>query len=138
MQLQQHQGDVESLGVSVVVVTFESPAIAGNYARQTGFPWPILLDESRKLYRAYGMRRGGWWAVLGPSSWWGYLKLLLRGRKLRRPTDDIYQLGGDVLIDPPGTVRLHYVSRIPIDRPSVESLLDVVRSCPAPIAARGP
>ena len=43
------------------------------------------------------------------------------------PTDDVYQLGGDVLIDPEGTIRLHHVSRIPIDRPSVESLLEVVR-----------
>ena len=131
MQLQQHQDDVESLGVAVVVVTFESPAIAENYARETAFPWPILLDGSRELYRAYSMGRGSRWAVFGPSSWWGYLKLLLRGRKLRLPTDDVHQLGGDVLIDPGGTVRLHHASRIPIDRPSVESLLEAVRSHPS-------
>ena len=133
MQLQQNEDDMESLGVAVVVVTFESPAIAENYARETAFPWPILLDGSRELYRAYGMSRGGWWAVLGPSSWWGYLKLLLRARKLRRPTDDVYQLGGDVLIDPEGTVRLHHVSRIPIDRPLGRI---AAGSCPQPPIGR--
>ncbi len=127
MQLQQHQDDLKSLGMAVVVVTFESPAIAENYAREGGFPWPILLDEPRELYRAYGMGRGSSWAVLGPGSWWGYIKLLLRGRKLHQPTDDVHQLGGDVLIDPKGTVRLRYVSRTPIDRPTVESLLEAAR-----------
>jgi len=128
LQLQQHQSELESLGIAVVVVTFESPVIAENYARATAFPWPILLDRSRELYHAYHMDRGGWWVIFGPSSWWGYLKLLLRGRKLRRPTDDVHQLGGDVLIDPKGTVCLHHVGRTPIDRPSVESLLEAVRS----------
>ena len=128
MQLQQHRNDLESLSIAVVVVTFESPEIAENYAREAGFAWPILLDGSRELYQAYGMGRGGWWVILGPSSWWGYLKLLLRGRKPRRPTDDVHQLGGDVLIDPKGIVRLHHVSRTPLDRPSVESLLEAVRS----------
>ena len=128
MQLQQHQSELESLGIAVVVVTFESPVIAENYARATAFPWPILLDRSRELYHAYHMDRGGWWVIFGPSSWWGYLKLLLRGRKLRRPTDDVHQLGGDVLIDPKGTVCLHHVSRTPIDRPSVESLLEAARN----------
>ena len=69
MQLQQHQDVVESLGVAVVVVTFESPEIAENYARETAFPWPILLDGSRELYHAYGMTRGGWRVIFGPALW---------------------------------------------------------------------
>ena len=128
MQLQQHRDDLESLSIDVVVVTFESPEIAENYAREAAFPWPILLDGSRELYHAYGMGRGGWRVIFGPSLWWSYLKLVLRGRKLHRPTDDVHQLGGDVLIDPKGIVHLHHVSRTSIDRPSVESLLKTVRS----------
>lgn len=126
--MQRHCDELESLGVEVVIVTFERAEIAKHYAGESASSWPILLDESRELYRAYGMERGGWWAVFGPRSWWGYLKLLLRGRTLHRPTDDVHQLGGDVLIDPQGTVRLHYVGRTPVDRPPVESLLEVVRS----------
>jgi len=72
------------------------------------------------------MHRGSFWAILGPKSWDVYLKLLFRGRRLRVPAGDIYQLGGDVLIDPRGIVRLHHVGRTPADRPSVESLLSFV------------
>ena len=33
---------------------------------------------------------------------------------------------GDVLIDPEGVVRLHYISEGPHDRPSVQTLLSVI------------
>jgi hypothetical protein len=59
--------------------------------------------------------------------WPAYIKLLLRGRKLHLPSADIHQLGGDVLIDPAGIVRWRHVSSDPADRPSVESILEIVR-----------
>lgn len=98
-----------------------------NYVRDTGLDWPILIDESLALYHAYGMERGTLWQVWGPPSWWAYIKLLARGRRLRRISGDVLQLGGDVLIAPDGTVRYHYVGRGPADRPSVAELLSVVR-----------
>ena len=64
--------------------------------------------------------------VLGLSNWWEYIKLLLAGKRLHRPTDDIYQLGGDVLIDPNGVVKLHFVSDTPIDRPSLAEIQSAV------------
>ena len=127
MQLQQRQEELKQLGLQVLIVTFETRAVAENYARQTGVPFPILLDESRSLYAAYGMQRGSHWQVLGPAAWGEYIKLLFRGRRLRRPTGDPYQLGGDVLIDPAGIVRLHHVSRNPADRPDVSDLIETVR-----------
>lgn len=128
--MQQRKAELDSHAIDVLVVTFEIDVVARQYA--AGLPWPVLLDESRELYRAYGMLRGTAWRVWGPASWWGYVRLLLRGRKLRLPTDDIYQMGGDVLIDPQGIVRLHYVSRDPLDRPSVEALLGAVENGSAP------
>ena len=44
------------------------------------------------------------------------------------PAGDVYQLGGDVLIDSSGSIRLHHVTRIPVDRPEVESILEIVRA----------
>ena len=128
MQLQQHEVEVNSLGMDVVVVTFESEVIAKNYVRDTQFPWPILIDSTRELYASYDMHRGSGWAIFGPGSWWGYLKLIFRGRKIKLPTDDVRQLGGDVLIDPAGIVRLHHVGKTPVDRPTIESLMNVVQT----------
>ncbi len=128
--MQQRQSELDSLAIDVLVVTFEIDIVARQYA--LGLPWPVLLDNAREFYRAWGMSRESVWNVWGPASWWGFIRLLLRGRKLRRPTDDVYQMGGDVLIDPEGIVRLHYVSRYPLDRPSIDVLLAAVRRGAAP------
>ncbi len=110
-----------------MVVTFQGGPLAENYVRDTGLDWPLLIDKSRSLYRAYGMERGGLWHIWGPPAWWAYMKLLARGRRLRRITGDVFQLGGDVLIAPDGTIRVHHVGAGPADRPTVAELLAVVR-----------
>lgn len=110
------------------MVTFELGFLAQAYVRETQLAWPLLVDESRALYAAYGMDRSGWWAVWGPASWWAYAKLLARGYRMRRSEGDVNQLGGNVLIDPAGVVRLLHVGSGPADRPSVASLLEAVRS----------
>lgn len=96
-----------------------------TYIRETGLTWPLLVDRDRTLYASYGMERGTWWNIFGPSSLWVYAKLLIRGRRIRLPHDDTRQLGGDVLIDPAGIVRLHHVGTGPADRPAVDKILDL-------------
>lgn len=126
--MRQREEELEELGVRVLVVTFQPDAVGLNYIRQTGLQWPLLIDEARELYGAYGMERGRWGELLAPEMWWAYFKLMARGRRPRGPSGgDVKQLGGDVLIDPQGTVRLHHVGRNPADRPPVNSLLQTVR-----------
>lgn len=114
----------------VVVITFESKTVAATYVRDTRLDWPLLIDQDRSLYRAYGMERGRWQDVFGLASWKAYAKLMAGGRRLHRPTGDTRQLGGDILIDPQGVVRLHHVGSGPADRPSVAQLLEVVDALP--------
>ena len=126
MQLRHHKTKINTLGIEVLLVTFESPEMAAFYVRDAESPWPMMLDSQRQLYHQYGMERGGFWQVMGPHSWWGYIKLLARGRRLKSPTGDVRQLGGDVLIDPEGVIRFHHVTSTPIDRPEVPAILEVV------------
>ena len=131
MQLQQQKEELESLGIRVAVVTFETEAAVRAYASDLNLGWPLLMDASRALYRAYGMERGHWWNIYGPASLWAYFNLTLKGRRLQRPTGDPNQLGGDVLIDPDGIVRLHHVGVGPADRPETAQLLALVRQLQA-------
>jgi hypothetical protein len=125
--LREYESELARLEVSVVVVTFDGGPLVEAYVEDTGLTWPLLLDRERTLYRAHGMLRGRAWDLYGPPAIWVYLKLLARGRRLRRPGVDVTQLGGDVLVDPGGIVRLHHVGAGPADRPSVDSILEVVR-----------
>ena len=125
--MREHEDEIDALGIKLLVITFEVGPVAMAYVEDSGLPWPLLLDESRELYAAYGMHRGKWRDILGPASWSVYAKLLARGRRLQRSSGDLQQLGGDVLIDPQGIVRLHHVGSGPADRPAVSLLLDMVR-----------
>jgi alkyl hydroperoxide reductase subunit AhpC len=125
--LRQHQDELQRLGVRVVAVTFEERQYAKAFVENERPIGPLLLDETRALYHAYGMHRGRFWQIWSPANWWAYIVLIFRGRRVKMPTDDVYQLGGDVLVDPGGIVRLNYVSRAPVDRPSVEEILAMVR-----------
>ena len=128
--MQQDERTFQQLDTRIVVVTFERGPLARAYAEDTGLAWPILVDETRALYRAYGMLRGTWWHVWGPRTWWAYTKELFRGRAPRAADldSDTSQLGGDVLVDPSGTVRFLHVGSGPADRPAVATLVAARRA----------
>lgn len=59
-------------------------------------PFPVLVDELRAAYRAWGLGRAPWWRVwLDPAVWAQYAALLRGGARLRGAGRDTLQLGGD-------------------------------------------
>lgn len=130
-QLRHHADQLAAAGIQPIIITFERPELAAQYARQTQLPWPILPDTQQTLYQAYGMHQASWSQLLSPATWGTYLRLMVRGRMPHRPTGDVHQLGGDVLVDPQGIVRHVHISQDPADRPSIPGLL-------ARAAARSP
>ena len=110
------------------MVTFEAGILARSYVKDTSLHWPLLVDDTRETYRNYGMLSASYWDVWGPKTWWAYLKEIGKGKKLIKSEGDIFQRGGDVLIDPGGTVHLHHIGAGPADRPTVEALLNRIDS----------
>jgi hypothetical protein len=124
--LRQHEEEFDALNARVVVVTFEAGFLARGYVEDTGLRWPLLVDETREVYEAYGMLHAGFLDIWGPRTWWAYLKELARGRLPQKAGEDVSQRGGDVLIDPEGIVKLHHVGQGPGDRPSANAILHVL------------
>lgn len=124
--MREQEDELNKRGATVAVVTFEHDFFARQYVAETGMAWPLLVDESRDTYRSYGMLAASFRDVWGPATWRVYIKALLRGEKLRHSEGDIYQRGGDVLIDPDGIVRLHHVGEGPADRPAVSVILEAI------------
>jgi hypothetical protein len=115
-------GDTE-----VAVITFAAPERVATYQRDLLAPLTVLVDPERTSYAAYGFERGSLRAVWGPKVWAEYGRLLVRGRRLRRIHEDTRQLGGDVVVDRSGRVAFLHRSVDPTDRPSLESLLALIR-----------
>jgi hypothetical protein len=107
----------EFAGATVVLVTFTRARNLRGFRRRLGLRYPVVADETRAVYRAYGLGRGPWWKVWGPRALLAYVRLLRAGRKLERPTDDTLQLGGDFVVDGRGKIAYVYRSEDPDDRP---------------------
>lgn len=122
-QLRDRNDELKQAGIRVCIVTFDSVAMAETYLRQQQLDWPLLIDSQRELYRAYAFQSGSWWSIYNPKSIWLYLKLIFAGNRVHEPGADFRQFGGNILIDPQGIVRLHYVSNSPHDRPAVNDIL---------------
>lgn len=118
---------MKRLNVKVVVITFELDSAAHSYIEETNLAWPLLVDTDRKLYKTYGMLSAKFWDIWGPKTWWAYLKEICRGRFPRKSSGDLYQRGGDVLIDPTGIVRFHHVGEGPADRPAIAEILSMIK-----------
>jgi len=125
-QLRDHEEEFSRKNVKVVVVTFEDNLLSRSYVEETSLTWPIIIDETRELYRSYGMLSASFWNIWGPKTWLAYLREIIKGRKLKRSEADIMQRGGDVLVDPNGIVQMHHVGKGPADRPSVQMILKII------------
>uniref|UniRef100_A0A3B4H5T4 Uncharacterized protein n=1 Tax=Pundamilia nyererei TaxID=303518 RepID=A0A3B4H5T4_9CICH len=129
--LTANQALLEARSVRVLVVSFGSVEGAQLWLEQTGCTFDILLDPQRKVYRSFG---------LGSS----YAKVMKFGCLLQysdyvvanidfpdfphRLLEDSYQLGGDFLLDSAGKVLLSHPSKNPLDRPTLEDVLQSVDS----------
>ena len=126
--MREHEVQFARHEVAIVVVTFEHDYFARRYVEETRLAWPLLVDDRREVYRSYGMLAASFWDVWGPATWRAYLAALRQGQTLQKGAGDIFQRGGDVLIDPDGIVRLHHVGAGPADRPPVAALLKLLGS----------
>jgi peroxiredoxin len=112
----------------VVIIAFAAPDYVADYQRQRLTPLTVLVDSTRAAYLAYGLGRGSVRTVWGPKIWWAYAKLIGHGRRLQRPTEDTWQLGGDFVVGRDGRLVYVFRSKDPDDRPAVDDLLVAVRN----------
>ena len=119
----------------VVLVTFTDHDALDGYLDHHELPFVVLSDRQRAAYRAYGLGRGRVWRVWGWRAGREYLRLMRRGfRRLRRPTEDTLQLGGDFVVDRAGRLRYGYWGEGPDDRPTVDEIVAAVRALDGSVA----
>jgi len=121
------KAEFDRRGVSVVVVSFAEPAKLVYYQEHHKWPFVILADPNRTAYQAFNLKRLTWFNVFSPATLRLYLKLLREGKKLENyGKDDIYQAGGDFLLDHQGNILFAHRSQDPADRPEAAKLLEEI------------
>ena len=87
----------------------------------------VVADPERKAYRAFALKRLSWFQVFSLPALRMYWKLLRGGMKPEHyDGDDIYQSGGDFLIDANGNILFAHRSEDPADRPAAARLLTAI------------
>jgi hypothetical protein len=119
---------MEQLNIKVMVITFEPVTLS---ITESEMPFSYYVDEQRRLYKYYGILKAGFWDLWGGRSLWAYLRLLGKGRKVVKSHGDIYQRGGDVLVDPCGKIQFHHIGDGPADRPDLETIFNRVENIDA-------
>jgi peroxiredoxin len=121
------KGEFERRGVAVAVVSFAEPANLIPYQQRHQWPFDIFVDPARKAYEAFDLKRLSWLHLFSPSTVKLYLKLLRSGMKRENyGKDDIYQGGGDFVLDRSGHILFSHRSQDPADRPTVTELLQAI------------
>ena len=122
--MREQHGEFDRRGVAVAVVSFAEPAKLAHYQKHHRWPFIMLADPERKAYQSFALKRLSWFQVFSPAALKLYWKLLRGGMKQERfQGEDIYQSGGDFLLDREGNVLFAHRSQNPADRPAVARLL---------------
>jgi peroxiredoxin len=111
-----------------IVITFtDDPARLAAYRRHLDLDLPVLADVDRVLYGVLGAGRGSLRRVWSLGTLATYARLVSRGRKLRRATEDTRQLGADAVIDREGRLHRLWLPPRPDARPDVDEIIEAVR-----------
>ena len=121
------KAEFDRRGVPIVVIGFSQPAMLVRYQEQYQWPFPILADPERKVYRAFALERLAWQRVFSLATLKLYLKLFRKGLvRQDYGKEDVYQAGGDFLLDREGNILFAHRGENPTDRPSVATLLKAI------------
>ena len=125
--MRQQHAEFDRRGVKVAVISFAEPAKLVRYQEHHQWPFTMLADPGRRAYQAFALKRLSWFQVFSPAALKLYWKLLRGGMKPEHyEGDDIYQSGGDFLIDRNGNILFAHRSQDPADRPSAVKWLQAI------------
>jgi peroxiredoxin len=122
--------ELAEMGVGIVALFFSQVRRLPEYRTRFGIPdtIPLLADEGRTVYKAYGMRIGSLRQIYSPEVIAKYARLIRGGMKMKMKTDeDTRQLGGDVIVGADGRIILAHCSKNQADRPTPEAMAAALR-----------
>lgn len=129
--MQKISGEIENLGGEVLVVSFAQPKTLAAHLAIAPQPFPVVADPERTAYAAFALGKTQMLSFFRPDVIWYFLRLIFRGWLPKKPREDgdVWQLGGDFVIDRAGRLVHAHPSADAADRPGNADLLQALKTC---------
>ena len=116
MHLVEVQKELASIeDVRTVAVMPGTVELLAAISQHLGLTIPVLSDPDWTLHQRYGMKRGTWRDIfLSIATWKAYARLF-RSWNLRKPSEDVFQLGGAAIVDGNGQIAWIHRDTSPAD-----------------------
>ncbi|KAJ8355874.1 hypothetical protein SKAU_G00186680 [Synaphobranchus kaupii] len=121
-----NQGLLDAQSVRVLVISFGCQEGAEYWLEDTGCKYDMLLDPQKNMYTAFGLGRSHAKVFkFNNMLEFGEYSFLNRTfpQAPRHFITDIYQMGGDFVLDEGGRVIYSHPSQGPMDRPAAAEIL---------------
>lgn len=128
--MQERSNELEQLGAQVLLVAYDEQALLeAKLLKDLDLTFPILLDREKVTYGRWGMGRASvFQAMLSPKLNVRYAKLLMKGERFLGFAPDMFQLGGDFVVDRSGKIAFEHVMRDNGDRAGLDVMIDALRA----------
>jgi len=89
-------------------------------------PFPLVSDPQKVAYKVFELGSAQLKDFLSIKVLWKFMRRILTGwlPSLGYSKDDLFQLGGDFVVDAKGRVVYKFKSSSPADRPTIQFLLE--------------
>ena len=116
MHLVEVQKELASIeDASMVAVMPGAVELLAAISKHLGLTIPVLSDPDWTLHQRYGMKRGTRREIfLSIATWKAYARLF-RSWNLRKPSEDVFQLGGAAIVDKNGQIAWIHHGTSPAD-----------------------
>jgi hypothetical protein len=128
VQLHRARGQFDDAGLRLVLIGQAAPRDAAEFRRRLRIELPVLADEQRASYKAFGLRVGGVSQLLGPKVVAkGVITSVRTGVRQGLTVGHPAQLGGAAVILAGGRVAFERRARDASDIAPPEPLIDAMR-----------
>lgn len=124
MQLHRERERIRAAGAELWLVGNGSPTFARAFVEDFGIEAPLLVDPSRRTYRALGLGRPGLLSLFVSGAAAKALLRALRAGFMQGPVrGDALQLGGALVVARDGRILFRHAAEHAGDHPDVAGLV---------------
>lgn len=123
----------KDINATVVAITFSSPTEALKLSQELKLPFPLVSDPQKVAYNVFELGSAQLKDFLSIKVLWKFMGRVLSGwlPSMGYSKNDLFQLGGDFVVNSKGEIVYEFKSSSPADRPTVKFLLEQLQKAQA-------